>query len=167
MIVIELAELLGEWWFPLTTNPGRADQSKVGLHCAGWYRGRGQCPRTAGLGYTNKNSAVSRVAPIFSSCKYLEGFLNEGWTLLCGAGVVYEAQLAEASTPCGVVSTREKSVFVPGLLELTGYGRISGTAVQPCPHRVRRNAPRPFAGLSPPRVSLALRAAQPINDKPM
>ena len=41
MIVIELAELLSEWWFPLSTNPGRADQSKVGLHCAGWYRGRG------------------------------------------------------------------------------------------------------------------------------
>ena len=40
MIVIELAELLSEWWFPLSTNPGRADQSKVGLHCAGWYRGR-------------------------------------------------------------------------------------------------------------------------------
>ena len=41
MIVIELAELLSEWWFPLSTNPGRADQSKVGLHCAGWYQGRG------------------------------------------------------------------------------------------------------------------------------
>ena len=47
------------------------------------------------------------------------------------------------------------------------YGRISGTAVEPYPHRVRRNAPRPFGGLSPPRVSLALRAAQPLNDKPM
>ena len=41
MTVIALAELLSEWWFPLSTNPGRADQSKVGLHCAGWYRGRG------------------------------------------------------------------------------------------------------------------------------
>ena len=41
MIVIELAELLSERWFPLSPNPGRADQSKVGLHCAGWYRGRG------------------------------------------------------------------------------------------------------------------------------
>ena len=40
MIVIEHAGLLSEWWFPLSTNPGRADQSKVGLHCAGWYRGR-------------------------------------------------------------------------------------------------------------------------------
>ena len=66
-----------------------------------------------------------------------------------------------------MVSTQEKSVFVPGLLELMDYGRISGTAVEPCPHRVRRNAPHPFAGLSPPRVSLALRAAQPLNDKPM
>ena len=86
----------------------------------------------------------------------MEGFLNRGWTLFCGAGVVYEPQLAKASTPCGVLLTREKSVPVPGLLELMGYGRISGTAVEPCPHRVRRNAPRPFAGLSPPRVSLAL-----------
>ena len=82
-------------------------------------------------------------------------------------GVVYELKLAKASTPCGVVSTREKSVFVPGLLELMGYGRISGTAVEPYPHLVRRNAPRPFAGLSPTRVSLAIRAAQPLNDKPM
>ena len=41
MIVIELAELFSEWWFPLSTNPGRADQSKVGLHCALRYRGRG------------------------------------------------------------------------------------------------------------------------------
>ena len=76
-----------------------------------------KCPRTAGLGYTNKNSAVARVAPFFSSCKYLEKSLNRGWTLFCGAGVVYEPQLAKASTPCNVVSTREKSVFVPGLLE--------------------------------------------------
>ena len=126
-------------------------------------RGQTKCPRTAGLGYTNK---IQQRAPFYSSCKYLEGFLNRGWTLFCGVGVVYEPQLAKASTPCGVVWTREKSVFVPGLLELMGYGRISGTAVEPCPHRVRRNAPRPFAGLSPPRVSLALRAAQPINDKP-
>ena len=110
---------------------------------------------------------MARVVPFFSSCEYLEKILNRGWTLFCGAGIVYEPQLAKASTPCGVVSTREKSVFVPCLLELMGHGRISGTAVEPCPHRVRRNAPRPFAGLSPPRVSLTLRAAQPINDKPM
>ena len=41
MIIIELAELLIKWWFPLSTNPGQADQWKVGLHCARWYRGRG------------------------------------------------------------------------------------------------------------------------------
>ena len=57
-----------------------------------------------------------------------------------------------------VVSTRETSVFVPSLLELIGYGRISGSAVESYPHRVRRNAPR---------VSLALRAAHPLNDKPL
>ena len=48
-----------------------------------------------------------------------------------------------------------------------GYGRISGTAMGPYPHRVRRHAPRPFAGLSPHRVYLAQRAAQPLNDEPM
>ena len=37
----------------------------------------------------------------------------------------------------------------------------------PYPHQVRRNDPRPFAGLSPHRVPLALRAAQPLDDKPM
>ena len=121
-----------------------------------------------GVGVYEKTfSSSSASCPIFSSCKYLEGFLNRDWTLFCGAGVVYEPQLAKASTPCGVVSTREKSVFVPGLLGLVGYGRISGTAVEPYPHRVLRNALRPFADLSPPRVSLALRVAQTINDKPM
>ena len=99
--------------------------------------------------------------------KYLEGFMNRGWTLFCGPGVAYDPQLAKASTPCGVVSTREKSVFVPGLLGLMGYGRNSETAVEPDLHRVRRNAPRPFAGLSPPRVSLPLRAARPLNDSPI
>ena len=32
---------------------------------------------------------------------------------------------------------------------------------------LRRNVPRPFASLSPHRVFLALRAAQPLNDKPI
>ena len=54
--------------------------------------------------------------------------MNRGWTLFCGAGVVYKPQVGKASTACGVVSTREMSAFVPGLLELMGYGRISGTA---------------------------------------
>ena len=96
-----------------------------------------------------------------------EGFQNRGWTLFCGAGVVYEPQLVKASTPCCVVSTREKSVFVPGLLALVGYGKIYGTGMGPYLHRVRRNAPCTFDGLSPPRVFLAQRGAQPLNDKPM
>ena len=48
-----------------------------------------------------------------------------------------ETQLARDSTPCGVVLTREKAVCVPGLLELMGYRRISGTGMDTCPHRVR------------------------------
>ena len=103
-----------------------------------------KCPRTAGLGYTNNNSAVARVAPFFSSCNCLEGFLNLGWILFCGAGVVYEPQLAKASTPCGVVSTQEKSVFVPGLLELmrvwkdawNGGGALSSSGASERPQPV-------------------------------
>ena len=97
----------------------------------------------------------------------LKDFRTEGWTLFCGAGVVYERQLARDSTPCGVVSTQEKSVFVPGLLELMGYGKYFRNGNGAYPHWVRRNAPPPLAGLYPLRVSLALRAAQPINDKPI
>ena len=87
--------------------------------------------------------------------------------MFCGAGVVHKPQLGKSSTPCGVVSTREKSVFVPDLLALMGYGRIYGTAMGPYPHWVRRNTPRPFAGLSSRMVPLALRAAHPLNDEPM
>ena len=52
MRLIEPAELFSERWFPLSTNPGRADQSKVGLHCAGWYRGKGsnEMPVYRGVG---------------------------------------------------------------------------------------------------------------------
>ena len=57
--------------------------------------------------------------------------------------------------------------FRPDLLELMGYKRISGTAVERYPHLVRRNATHPFDSIYLPRVSLALRAAQPINDKPI
>ena len=102
-------------------NRRLGDTARGGIEAGGQMK----CPRTPGLGYTNKQSAVAQVAPFFPSRKCLEGFLNRGWTLFCGAGVVYEPQLANASTPCGEVSTREKSVFVPSLLELMGYGRIS------------------------------------------
>ena len=52
---------------PLSTNPRRADQSKVRLHFAGGIEAGGQmkCPRTAGLGDKNENPAVARVAPFF------------------------------------------------------------------------------------------------------
>ena len=73
-----------------------------------------KCPRTAGLGYTKNNSAKAQVARFFSSGKHLKALLNRGWTLFCGAGVVYELQIANVSTLCDVVLTREKSVFVPG-----------------------------------------------------
>ena len=65
MIIIELAEFPSEWWLPLSANPGRADQSKVGL---GGIEAGGQMkyPRTAGLGYTNTTSAVARAALFFS-----------------------------------------------------------------------------------------------------
>ena len=59
-----------------------------------------------GVGVYEKNSAVARVARFHSTCKYLEGSLNRGWSLFCGAGVGYEPQLAKASTRCGVVSIR-------------------------------------------------------------
>ena len=118
----------GGFLYPRT--PAEPINRRLGYTVRGGIEAGGQmkCSRTAGLGYTNKNSTVvvvARVAPFFSSCNYLEGFLNRGWTLFCGAGVVYEPQLAKASAPCGVMSTREKSFFFPGLLELMEYGRIS------------------------------------------
>ena len=53
-------------------------------------------PRTAGSGYTKKfGSSSGASSPIFflELCKYLEGFLNRGWTLFSGSDVVYEPQL--------------------------------------------------------------------------
>ena len=65
------------------------------------------------------------------------------------------------------MSTREKSVFVPGLLELMGNvwkdfcngdGALTSSAAS--------EPPPQLTGLHPPRVSLALlRGAQPINEK--
>ena len=60
---------------------------------------------------------------------------------------------------CGV--DRGEVGFLPRFMGVDGgYGKISGTAAKPHPHWVRGNAPRPFAGLSPLLVFLALRAAQ-------
>ena len=82
MIVIELDELLCEWWLPLSTNPSRADQSNTrrldytvrgGIEAGG----RMKCPRT-GLGYTNKNSAVRVAADFFQVVNTLKDFLTGG-----------------------------------------------------------------------------------------
>ena len=68
MIVIEFVELLGGWWFPLSTNPSRANQSntrRLGYTVRGGIEARGQmkCPRT-GVGiYEYKISSAS--FPIF------------------------------------------------------------------------------------------------------
>ena len=53
---------------------------------------------------------------------------------------LYEPQLAKASTPCGVLSTGEGSVFILGLLALMGYG---GFLEGPYPHRVASKRPPP------------------------
>ena len=51
MVAIELAEILGEWWFPLFTNPIRAYQSntrRLGYTVRGGIEAGGymKCPRT-------------------------------------------------------------------------------------------------------------------------
>ena len=84
-----------------------------------------------------------RVEPFFSSCKYLEGFMNRGLDSILWHWRWIRTSARE-STPCGVVSTWEKSAFVPGLLELMEYGRISGTGMEPYPHRVSRDALPPI-----------------------
>ena len=90
------------------------------------------------------------------------------WNLFCGAGVLYEPRLAKHSTACGVMSTVKKSVFVPCLLMLMGYGGGSRTRMEPYLHQVRRNAlPPPLAGLYPPPASLALPSSQKINHTPV
>ena len=53
MIVIELTELLSEWWFPLSTTHGRAFNRRLGYTVQDGIEAAGQikCPRTAGVGY--------------------------------------------------------------------------------------------------------------------
>ena len=73
MLMIELAEFLSEWWLPLSTNPGRADQSKVGVR---WYRGRGSNEMSAyrGVGVYEYNLSSSASCPHFL---LIESFLKE------------------------------------------------------------------------------------------
>ena len=77
MRFIELVELLSEWWFPLSTRvPAELINRRLGYTVRGAIEAGGQmkCPRTVGLGYTNKNSAVSRVAPFFLAENSLKDF---------------------------------------------------------------------------------------------
>ena len=53
----------------------------------------------------------------------MDGFLIQEWNLP-GWRWLHEPQVG-VSTPCGAVSTTGATVFVPGLLELYMYGRIS------------------------------------------
>ena len=74
---IELAELLSEWcgfFYPRT--PAQPIHRRLGYTVLSVIEAGGQmkCPRTAGLGYANKNSELARVASFFSSRKYLEEF---------------------------------------------------------------------------------------------
>ena len=57
----------GGFLYPRT--PAETINRRLGYTVQGGIEAGGQvkCPRTAGLGFTNKNSAVARVAPFFSS----------------------------------------------------------------------------------------------------
>ena len=104
--------------------------------------------RPAGLGLPHRAGRCAPGRTRFSSpgcrsCRDIEGCLNRGWkSILPGCGgteggsngdVVLSspgcarptrpanqrsARGIEVSTPCGAVSTREKSIFVPGLSRL-------------------------------------------------
>ena len=54
--------------FPYPRIPAEPINRRLGYTVRGGIEAGGQmkCPRTAGLGYTNKNSAVARVVPFFS-----------------------------------------------------------------------------------------------------
>ena len=63
-------------------------------------------------------------------------FNIRGWDhILPGWCWLNEPQV-EVSTPCGTVSTRGTTVFIPGLLELKMYGTIHDPGMGPCSPRV-------------------------------
>ena len=70
----------------------------------------------------------------------LSRFLILGWYLILPGCSLYKPQVV-ISTPCGEVSTRETTVFVPGLLDLQINAMFHDAGF----------------GLYPPRVALALR----------
>ena len=78
--------------------------------------------------------------PSLSSCKWIGGLLIQGWKPIL-PGVRWHfvrfpvsqrpASGAGVSTPCGAVSTRGITVFVPTLSELQMYGGISDPGCRP------------------------------------
>ena len=69
MRVIELLNFLVSGGFLYPRTPAEPINRRLGCTVQGGIETGGQmkCSRTAELGYTNKHSAVARVAPFFSS----------------------------------------------------------------------------------------------------
>ena len=84
-------------------------------------------------------------APGCWSCTCLKGFLTRGWEIILPAVRWFyvpssvnqrSASGTGVSKPCGAVSTREITVFVPRLSELQMCGEISDPGMGPCRPRV-------------------------------
>ena len=116
----------------------RPSQSAIGPWDWGFYTVRDE-----GRHQTRRTRFSS---PGCRSCRNVEGRLNRGWVPILPGCPRYTRLRAPAnqrsareigvSTPCGAVSTRENSIFVPGLSELQGYRRMSEMGTGPYPPRV-------------------------------
>ena len=109
--------------------------------------------RPVGLGFPHRAGRFRTGGSLLSSpgcqsCRCMERFLIRGWGPVApGWRWRYFRALANQrsaggvgfSTPCGAVSTRGITVFVPELSELYMYGRISEPGAGTYPARVRRN----------------------------
>ena len=84
------------------------------------------------------------LSPVYWICRSMERFLIRGWDpVLPGWRWLHEPQPISyfvsasgvgVSTPCGAVSTGGTIVFVPDVLELQKYGRISHPGMGPYHH---------------------------------
>ena len=78
---------------------------------------------------SNRGTNVS--SPVCWTCRCIEGFLIRGWDpILPVWRWLHEPQPisnqpvgVDVSTPCGTVSTRGTTVFVPGVFEVQMYGK--------------------------------------------
>ena len=91
---------------------------------------------------------ITVFVPGCRSCKCMEGLMIRGWEpVVPGWRWLYSRAPANqrstggvgVSTPCGAVSTRGITVFVPGLSELQMYGGISEPRMGTYLPRVRRD----------------------------